>query len=144
MFVEDADAAVTEEDNDNDAENEILKLGSDDVDVLALAEDIGVRELIDALDEKVATEVEEPDVDIVDVKLEMLEIDVVAVTFEENVESGLNDANAETLDVKVEELDVDTDGKGVIDEDIDSDMDRVTVADKVDVCDEEGEAVATD
>jgi hypothetical protein len=144
LFVEDADAAVTEEDNDNDAENEILKLGSDDVDVLALAEDIGVRELIDALDEKVATEVEEPDVDIVDVKLEMLEIDVVAVTFEENVESGLNDANAETLDVKVEELDVDTDGKGVIDEDIDSDMDRVTVADKVDVCDEEGEAVATD
>jgi hypothetical protein len=144
LFVEDAVAAVMEEDNDNDAENEILKLGSDDVDVLALAEDIGVRELIDALDEKVATEVEEPDVDIVDVKLEMLEIDVVAVTFEENVESGLNDANAETLDVKVEELDVDTDGKGVIDEDIDSDMDRVTVADKVDVCDEEGEAVATD
>ena len=133
-----------EEDNDNDAENEILKLGSDDVDVLALAEDIGVRELIDALDEKVPTEVEDPDIDRVDVKLEMLEIDVVAVSFEEKVEPALNDANAETLDVKVEELDVDTDGKGVKDEDIDSDMDRVTVADELDVCDKEGVAVATD
>jgi len=144
LIVEVDDAAVMKEDNDDDAENEIFKLGSDDVDALALSEDFGVRELIDALDEKVATEVEEPDIDRVDVKLEMLEIDVIAVTFEENVESGLNDANAETLDVKVEELDVDTDGKGVIDEDIDSDMDRVTVADELDICDEEGEAVATD